>query len=87
MVAWVKEVVESIDPADCPEEEEDPNGHKPDYSIIASHPPPVITPEHAEIDAARFNARIERRIRAREYMQAEARRGAKAKKEDLDNDG
>ncbi len=85
-MAWVKEVVESIDPA----EEEVPNVHKPDYlmwEIIANQPPPVIIPEHVEIGAARFNARVERRMGAREYLEAEAKRDANAKKDDLDNDG
>ena len=66
-VAMAKEIVANLDPSEL--EEEPPVPHKPNYSmweIIAKQPEPVITEEHARIGAARFNARIERRIRWRE---------------------
>jgi len=60
-LAIVKRVVESLGPAE--EEEEDPNGHKPDYSMwdMIEYPPlSEISDEHAEIGAALFHEAIER---------------------------
>ena len=60
-LAIVKRVVESLGPVE--EEEKDPNGHKPDYSMwdMIEYPPlSEISDEHAEIGAALFHEAIER---------------------------
>ena len=60
-LAIVKRVVESLGPVE--EEEEDPNGHKPDYSMwdMIEYPPlSEISDEHAEIGAALFHEAVER---------------------------
>ena len=60
-LAIVKRVVESLGPVE--EEEEDPNGHKPDYSMwdMIEYPPlSEISDEHAEIGAALFLEAVER---------------------------
>ena len=60
-LAIVKRVVESLGPYE--EEEKDPNGHKPDYSMwdMIEYPPlSEISDEHAEIGAALFHEAVER---------------------------
>ena len=60
-LAIVKSVVESLGPYE--EEEKDPNGHKPDYSMwdMIEYPPlSEISDEHAEIGAALFHEAVER---------------------------
>ncbi len=60
-LAIVKRVVESMGPIE--EEEEDPNGHKPDYSMWDMIQEPLlseISDEHAAIGAALFHEAIER---------------------------
>ena len=60
-LAIVKRVVESLGPYE--EEEKDPTGHKPDYSMwdMIEYPPlSEISDEHAEIGAALFHEALER---------------------------
>ncbi len=63
----IKRAAEEADPSEW--EDENPSGHKPDYSmwdIIESQPEPVITEEHARIGAALFHEAVERQRAWRE---------------------